>query len=352
MSENLHSPEKINSHHTIHTIWGEHTPPGIDPKWDSTWSPNIVNQVVSIDPDQVVVDSIPGNVIISYLSKLNPLAGTKNDTRSKRRYVIGADVMVEEMDRQDEVLWKVLAKTDPIIDKKLENPQREIENIVGAEIGKSYEIEGVAIGVLTLCALYHRRNQTMTRRQFLKLAGASAVVGVSETLSRGALLGALFSSIHDNADVEKNESFGKLMQIVKPALFHSTYIDIRNIKAGLAAYDHERKVNKSNDPFNSAIVFGSGHVMETDPSKDEGLLLEKMRKYLEVIQEYLPSFYEERNQKAMVRKIRKMFGDYVSYELKPENYDNYSAKSESIDSVNKIINELFDAKKEGHHSNE
>lgn len=309
------------------------------------WSAEVMKQVEDYHPTQIVVDSILSMTTGSSLGKKIPLrhpGGTFPDRDVL--YVLGSEILtVHESLRNGEV---------DVLDALFRGRAREKEADKPVDGSASVERD-LSVGYVSDAALIiglfivsiglknWLTTQSFSRRDFLVLAGAGIWA------ARGLSLGAVLNGLNTSDDARRSQIVSAITKVIKPVFFNNEFLELRNIKAGLAAHDSARELSaqgKVSGEVRTAIVFGSAHVLEENPAGAEEHLLAQLRSRVEAVVPDLRS-YSGLSDDRLHAALSKILGTYVRYEVPQDQGDgtdiSSSATFRKTACVERMLDEIF-----------
>ncbi|PIY71903.1 hypothetical protein COY87_03750 [Candidatus Roizmanbacteria bacterium CG_4_10_14_0_8_um_filter_33_9] len=350
--------------HKLYWILGSHSTSVEGYNQQGFWPKEVVTQVEQTRPHQIVTDSLKRNVVATDIKGITPHTNPGNAYPERENlYLVGADFEVELINKFGETkwqvtpIWKQILEDDDYFKTLIDHPNANRSKLFSDALINAYSIEGgLLLPVLTLLsasgisatesAIKHTPF-SLSRRMFIKAATGVALTAAVE-YARWQGSQSLFNLMATNTNPDRNQLFAKAMQLVKPKIFQSTYLDLRNIKLGLTAYANAKRLQQ-NTPvtgeFVTAIVFGNAHSLGTDPTMKEEVLLSQLRNHLVQLHTNLPTLTAfGGNIQTVKQKLLSLFSDYVVYEIPQDQQGEnigFQATFHQNEKVNQMIDEIF-----------
>lgn len=277
------SPEQTGQSR-ITVVFGHHSTEEVIPLDRSVWSPDTMRLVEEISPrpNVLAVDGLTSYPIHSWAHISFPSGDCNHFSEPGTTvHVLGADIPFRgpKDDQTAKQTWDTVFDTLERLDPLFQHPTNQ-NALAQQQVAKAYGIETVSAGIagltggilLRVLKDVEEKRRTginitlstkMTRREFLKLAGITAgAVGLS--LLR---IPVFYQSLQPEALRQPDSLVNFIAQAMKPILFDSENIHMRNAKIGLATIDYLRHVVPD---ATSAIVLGNMHKIGIFPSQLAG----------------------------------------------------------------------------------
>jgi len=353
--------------HKLHWILGAHSTTEAEYNRQGFWPKEVVVQVEQIRPHQILTDSLSGTLAQTNIKESTPLTHPGNSFPDRENlYLVGADFDIRLINRWGSSTWEVTPIWKQILEKDdyfkalINHPNAGRSELFQSALINAYLIEGGILlpaltilsttGISAIESKAQHKPFSLTRRMFLKIA-ASGALTVAAEFARWQASQSLLSSMAVNTKPDRNQFFAQAMKLVKPQIFQSTYLDLRNIKLGLTAYANARRLQTTTPvkgDFVSAIVFGRGHSLAIDPTSKEEVLLSKLHNHLTILHKNLPTLLAFGDDVYEIKQqLKALFSEYIVYEI-PQNQKSkdleYQLTHHRNEKVDQMIDEIFPEK--------